>query len=95
MTGLPYIPVYARDVYTWIMGKAVMACHRLGAGADGGFCGGAAVMRLRGYPDEHISSGLERDHTEFELGDGDSRASMVSSGSICSMPLGARPRSPV
>ena len=30
MTGLPYIPVYARDVYTWIMGKAVMACHRQG-----------------------------------------------------------------
>jgi hypothetical protein len=33
--------------------------------------GDAAVTRRRGYPDEHISSGLEWAHTEFiELGDG-------------------------
>ena len=53
-------------------------------------------MRLRGYPDEHISSGLERDHTEFELGDGHSRASMdLKRIYLFQMPLGARPQSSV
>jgi hypothetical protein len=43
------------------------------------------VTQRRGYPEKHISSGLERDHALFELGDGLAQGQvMISSGSICS-----------